>query len=90
MSALALTEVMVGPLRSGDEALALRHRAVLETWRIVDLTLDIAERAARLRASLGFKASDAVHAASALAINADALVTHDRDFSRLTALRVIS
>ncbi|MGA3242674.1 MAG: hypothetical protein ABSG03_41055 [Bryobacteraceae bacterium] len=33
---------------------------------------------------------DAVQAATALAINADALVTHDRDFSRLKSLRVIS
>jgi predicted nucleic acid-binding protein len=31
-----------------------------------------------------------VQAASAVAINADALVTHDRDFSRLTSLRVMS
>jgi len=34
--------------------------------------------------------ADAVQAASALAINAAALVTHDRDFSRVHALRVIS
>jgi predicted nucleic acid-binding protein len=90
VSTLALAEVMVGPLRSGDEALALRHRSVMETWRVVDLSPDIAESAVRLRATLGLKLPDAVQAASALAINADALVTHDRDFSRVTALRVIA
>ncbi|HVT44528.1 MAG TPA: PIN domain-containing protein [Thermoanaerobaculia bacterium] len=45
---------------------------------------------ARLRASLGLELADAVQAASALAVDADALVTHDRDFSRTRPLRVIS
>lgn len=48
-----------------------------------------AASAARLRAALKLKLPDAVQAASALAVNAEALVTHDRDFSRLTALRVL-
>jgi predicted nucleic acid-binding protein len=43
-----------------------------------------------LRASLGLGQADAVQAASALAINAAALITHDRDFSRVRALRVLS
>ena len=76
-------------MRGGDEALAERYRAVLESWQVVDLNADIAENAARLRASLRLKLPDAVQAASALAINADALVTHDRDFTRVRALRVL-
>ena len=60
------------------------------SWQVVDLNLQIAEIAARLRATLKLKLADAVQAASAVAINADALVTHDRDFSRLSSLRVIS
>lgn len=86
----AVAEVLIGPLRRGDEALARRYRAVLESWRIVNLDIDIAETAARLRALHRLKLADAVQAASALAINAHALVTHDRDFSRLKSLRVIS
>lgn len=57
---------------------------------MLNLTADIAESAVRLRASLRLKLADAVQAASALAINADALVTYDRDFSRVRSLRVIS
>src|SRR2546421_692337 len=75
-----------GPL---FEALARRYRAILESWQPVDLDVDIAESAARLRSSLRLKLADAVQAASALAINAAALVTHDRDFSRVKSLRVI-
>jgi predicted nucleic acid-binding protein len=40
--------------------------------------------------SLRLKLANAVQAASTLAINAAALVTHDRDFSRVPSLRVIS
>jgi predicted nucleic acid-binding protein len=90
VTTITLAEVIIGPLQANDEALARRYRAILESWQIVDLDAGIAESAARLRASLRLKLPDAVQAASALAINADALATHDRDFSRLKSLRVIS
>lgn len=90
LTTIAIAEVLTGPLQAGDEALARRYRAVLESWQPVTLDVDIAESAARLRVSLRLKLADAVQAASALAINAAALVTHGRDFSRVRALRVIS
>jgi len=87
---VTVAEVLTGPLRVADEALARRYRAILESWQLVELDIDIAESAARLRASLGLRSADAVQVASALAVNAAALVTHDRDFSHLRSLRVIS
>jgi predicted nucleic acid-binding protein len=90
ISAITIAEVITGPFQNGDEALARRYRAVLESWQVVPLDAGIAETTARLRATTRLKLADAVQAASALAINAAALVTHDRDFSRLHALRVIS
>lgn len=89
VTTISIAEVLTGPLQSGDEALAERYQAVLESWHVVDLDSDIAESAARLRTSLGLKFPDAVQAASALAINADALVSHDRDFARVRALRIL-
>jgi predicted nucleic acid-binding protein len=89
VTTMSLAEVLIGPLQAGDEALAERYRAVLETWQVVELTADIAANAARLRASLRLKLADAVQAASAISINADALVTHDRDFSKVHTLRVL-
>ena len=56
---------------------------------MVELTVDIAETAARLRAKLKLKLPDAIQVASALSVNADALVTHDRDFARIKGLRVM-
>jgi predicted nucleic acid-binding protein len=90
VTTITIAEVLMGPLGAGDDALAQRYRAIFESWRPVALDVSIAENAARLRASLRLKLADAVQAASALAINAAALVTHDRDFSRVRSLRVLS
>ena len=86
---VTLAEVLTGPLRVGEEALAKRYRAALEAWQMVDVTSDIAESAARLRGRYGLKLPDAIQLASALAINAHALVTHDRDFANVRGLRVL-
>jgi predicted nucleic acid-binding protein len=82
--------VLTGPLRAGDDALARRYRTILESWQPIALDVDIADGAARLRSLLRLKLADAVQAASALAINAAVLVRHDRDFSRVHSLRIIS
>ena len=83
-----------GGLATRHSELASRYAEVFHSWRIVDLDDAIASRAARLRARYRLQLPDAVQAASALAINADALVTHDRDFSRLESrlslMRVLS
>lgn len=90
LTTITITEVLTGPLQSGDDALAQRYRTIFESWQVIALDAEIAERAARLRASLRLGLPDAVQAASALAANAAALVTHDRDFARVHSLRVIS
>ena len=89
VTTVTLAEVLTGPLGARDEVLAERYRATLKSWFLVDLDAEIAESAARLRAACRLKLADAVQAASALAIGADALVTHDRDFSTLRDLRVL-
>jgi predicted nucleic acid-binding protein len=86
---ITITEVMTGPLRAGEEAVAKRYRTMLESWQLVELTAEIAESAARFRAALGLRTPDAIQVASAIAIGADALVTHDRDFSKVKSLTVL-
>jgi len=90
VTTVTIAEVLTGPLRAGEEALAKRYRAVLEAWQVVDFTCDIAESAVRLRDKYGLKLPDAIQVASALSINADALVTHDRDFGRVTGMRIFA
>ena len=86
---MTIAEVLAGPFGAGEEALAKRYRAVMESWQVVNLTAEIAESAARFRAALKLKLADAIQVASAIAVNADALVTHDRDFSRVKTLTVL-
>jgi predicted nucleic acid-binding protein len=90
VTTMTIAEILVGPLRAGEEALARRYRAVLESWQTVPLDAAIAESAARLRAAHRLGLADAVQAASALAIGAAALVTHGRDLARLRGLHVIA
>lgn len=89
VTTVTLAEVLTGPLSARNEVLAERYRATLKSWFVVDLDAEIAESAARLRAACKLKLADAVQAASAVAVGADALVTHDRDFSALRDLRVL-
>lgn len=90
VTTITIAEVLMGPLQQQDESLATRYRSVLTSWQVVELDTAIAESAARLRATLKLRLPDAIQVASALAINAAALVTHDRDFSRLKSLPVLS
>jgi predicted nucleic acid-binding protein len=90
VTTIAMAEVLAGPLGVGQEVLAKRYRNVMESWHVVPLSADIAESAARLRGNLKLKLADAVQVASALAIGADALLAHDRDFSAVKALRVLA
>jgi predicted nucleic acid-binding protein len=89
VTTIGIAEVLTGPIGSGDEILTRRYRTLLETWQVVDLTVDVAETAARLRAAYRLRLPDAIQAASAIEIGASALVTHDRDFSKLSSLRVL-
>ncbi len=84
ISTVTLVEVLTGPLRAGDSALAETYRAALTsppTWRVVDLNPSIAHRAAQIRARSRLRLPDAVQMATALETSSIALVTHDRDFS---------
>jgi len=89
VTTITIAEVMTGPLTVGDEALAKRYRGILESWTVVPLSAEIAESAARLRSPLRLRLPDAIQAASALAIGADALATNDRDFAKLKAVPVL-
>ncbi len=84
ISTVTLVEVLTGPLRAADSALAEMYRAALTsppTWRVVDLNPSIAHRAAQIRARSRLRLPDAVQMATALETSSIALVTHDRDFS---------
>ena len=90
VSVITLMEVMAGPLQKRQEVLAARYQRLMESWQVVALDADVAASAARIRATEGLRLPDAVQVASAIAVQAHALVTHDRDFTRIGAIRVLT
>lgn len=89
ISTITLAEVLTGPLRSGQDALAQRYERALAHYTVAPFTSAVAALSARLRARYGLKLPDAIQLATALELEAAALVTHDRDFVRVDGLLIL-
>ncbi len=89
LTPITLAEVLSGPHKAGQTALAARYEQALTQFEWVNLSPAIANLAAQLRARYGLKLPDALQLAAALDIGAAALVTHDRDFSKVEGLPVL-
>jgi len=89
---IALTEVLVHPLKIGDAGLATSYETILtgsRSFRLEPMTTQIARRAAGLRAQYNLRTADAIHMATALEIGCDAFLTNDLGLKRVTTLRVL-
>ena len=84
-----VAEVLTGPMRTGQDALASRYEVALSRFTVAAVDNAIAVLAARLRVRYGLKLPDAIQLASALNLGAAALVTHDRDFARVNGLAIL-
>ena len=89
LSTVTLAEVLTGPFKAGQTALAKRYETALGAYQVVPLSAAVASLAAQLRVQYRLKLPDAVQLSSALQIGAAALVTHDRDFSAVQGLPVL-
>lgn len=89
ISTIALAEVLTGPLRHGHDALAQRYERALARYTVAPVSSGIAALAARMRARYGLKLPDAIQLATALELDAAALVTHDRDFAQIEGLPIL-
>ncbi|HEX2349343.1 MAG TPA: PIN domain-containing protein [Ktedonobacterales bacterium] len=93
-SELTALETLVGPMRSGDATLEALFRRILfrsPTLRLAPVTMDVLERAARLRADYsGLKTPDAIHAATALEVGARTFITNDLQFRQVPGLSVVT
>jgi predicted nucleic acid-binding protein len=90
LSTISFAEILTGPFQAGNTALAHRYERMLSQYEVLPVTAAIASIAAQLRAQYCLKLPDAIQLATALDTEAAALVTHDRDFSKVDALPIIS
>ncbi|MDE2838657.1 MAG: type II toxin-antitoxin system VapC family toxin [Chloroflexota bacterium] len=87
-SELVVLETLIKPLRDGNVRLEMLFRSILdsEELRLIPATLPVWEDAARIRATTGLEASDALHAATALRQGCSLFITNDGDFRRVREL----
>ncbi len=85
-STITMLELLVHPHRDNDQERVDSFYALLSTYpnlEWVSTSLDIADRAAKLRAECNLKTPDAIQAATALNSNATGLISNDPAFSRV-------
>jgi predicted nucleic acid-binding protein len=92
VSTIALTEVLVQPLRAGDNALTERYEAILSNshdFRLEPITTIVARHAADLRARYNLRTPDALHVATAITAGCDAFLTNDAAFQRIAEITIL-
>ncbi|MCT7948183.1 PIN domain-containing protein [Ancylothrix sp. C2] len=91
-STVTLVEVLVHPLRQRNTILAQEYREILlnqESLTVVELTPDIAEKAAQLRATYNLRSPDSIQMATAICEGASFFLTNDAWLPSLPELTVI-
>ena len=91
LSSVTLSEFLSGPLRNNDEILADRYYQALansNNWHIQVLDAPLSFTAARIKARYKLKLPDAIQVATTLYSQSYALITHDRDFARVTEIPI--
>ncbi len=89
-SRLSYLECRILPLRDTDQKLLAAYDRFFSASRleIVEMTAEVVERAAALRAGYGFRTPDAIHLASAIEAKAEIFLTGDSTLARCTELAV--
>ncbi len=91
-SVITLAEILVQPLKLGNIDIAQEYHDILfdrQEYTMVAITAEIAISAAAIRARYGLRTPDAMHAATAIQSECDAILTNDRDFRRVQDLNVL-
>ena len=91
-STVTLLEVLVHPIRSGNDHLAHEYRDILlnsANLRTVEISSSIAEAAARLRALHHIRTPDALQIATANEMGAMFFLTNDRRLAVVPSPRVL-
>lgn len=85
ISVISIAELCTGYYSQGDKTgkeELLAHLISTKGFAIVDLDLEIADAAARIRADTGLRLPDAIIIATGLAKGAKYIVTHDKELNK--------
>jgi predicted nucleic acid-binding protein len=90
-SELVLMETLIGPLKSGDNALAADYEQLFQQaqTRLLPITQPILREAARLRATTKLRTPDALHAATSRDAGCILFVSNDDDFRGIANLPLV-
>ncbi len=91
-STLTLLEILVQPHKLKKEDIVLKFYSLLTTYpniTWIDLTLGIADLAARFRAEYQLKTPDAIQIASAISSGATAFICNDKVFQRIQGIECL-
>jgi predicted nucleic acid-binding protein len=91
-SVITLLEVLVYPLRQLDTTLANRYRNILSfspSLRTVEVSREIAEKAAELRAIYNLQTPDSIQMATAIVNRASFFLTNDVRLPSISGLQVL-
>ena len=94
LSIISIAELCTGYYSQGDKKgkeELLAHLVSTKGFLIVDLDLDIANAAAKIRADTGLRLPDCIIIATGLAKNAQYVITHDKELDKANRhLKIIS
>jgi len=92
-TSVTLLEVLVKPLKDEKTGIAQQYRDILTTApgiEILDITTQIAERAAQLRAKYSLRTPDAIQLAAAIESGADYFLTNDLRLKAVAEVRIVT
>ncbi|MCF2149672.1 type II toxin-antitoxin system VapC family toxin [Desmonostoc muscorum LEGE 12446] len=90
-SELILMEVLVVPLRNGNNSLVADYEELLlsSQVKLIPISQSILRQSANLRATSNLKTPDAIHAATALSVSCNQFITNDKGFRNVPGLPVV-
>jgi predicted nucleic acid-binding protein len=92
ISSLTLTELLTGPYRANEDLLVLEYHVLLfhfPNLSLVDINVDIAVEAARIRGAYNYSTPDSLLLSAALKVKAAAFITTDRKLFGFPELPVL-
>jgi len=91
-STITLLEVLVHPLRTGDETLAEQYRDILlssEGLTTFEIFHEVSEMASKLRAKYSIRTPDAIQIAVAILYHATNFLTNDPILRKVSEIKVL-